>query len=115
MGKELDALERLKTAPSFMGGTAEYQFCTKSETLLMQDYETVKQALLKAQEPKQYVDELKLVEKKLQALEIIKKKEVNMQVFNQCEDVETYNKVYIKQKDRQLTEEEFNLLKEVLE
>ena len=28
-----------------MGSTAEYQFCTKSETLLMQDYETVKQAL----------------------------------------------------------------------
>ena len=46
MSKEyLEALERLKTAPSFMGGTAEYQFCTKSETLLMQDYETVKQAL----------------------------------------------------------------------
>ena len=45
MSKELEALERLKTAPSFMGGTAEYQFCTKSETPLMQDYETVKQAL----------------------------------------------------------------------
>lgn len=50
MGKELDALERLKTALSFMGGTAEYQFCTKSETLLLQDYETIKQALLKQQE-----------------------------------------------------------------
>jgi hypothetical protein len=44
-------------------------------------------------------------------LEIIKEKEVNMQVFNQCEDVETYNKVYIKQKDRQLTQEEFDTLK----
>lgn len=48
-------------------------------------------------------------------LETIKEKEVNMQVFNQCEDVEAYNKVYIKQKDRQLTEEEFEMLKEVLE
>ena len=28
-----------------MGGTVEYQFCTKSETLLLQDYETIKQAL----------------------------------------------------------------------
>ena len=55
-----------------------------------------------------------VIEKSLKALEIIKEKEVNMQVFNQCEDVETYNKVYIKQKDRQLTQEEFNLLKEVL-
>ena len=63
---------------------------------------TVEQALLNA-------------EKEHKALEIIKEKEVNMQVFNQCEDVETYNKVYIKQKDRQLTQEEFNLLREVLE
>lgn len=45
MNKYLEALERLKTAPTFMGGTAEYQACTKSETLLMQDYEIVKQAL----------------------------------------------------------------------
>ena len=63
---------------------------------------TIKQVLIKA-------------EKEHKALEIIKEKEVNMQVFNQCEDVETYNKVYIKQKDRQLTQEEFSLLKEVLE
>lgn len=49
MDKVLEALERLKTAPTFMGGTAEYQACTKSETLLMQDYETVKQFILKAQ------------------------------------------------------------------
>ena len=55
-----------------------------------------------------------VIEKSLKALEIIKEKEVNMQVFNQCEDVEIYNKVYIKQKDRQLTKEEFNLLKEVI-
>ena len=53
-------------------------------------------------------------QRKVMALEIIKEKEVNMQVFNQCEDAETYNKVYIKQKDRQLTEEEFNLLKGIL-
>lgn len=45
----LKALERLKTSPSFMGGTSEYQACTKSETLLMQDYEAVKQFILKAQ------------------------------------------------------------------
>lgn len=55
MDKVLEALERLKTAPTFMGGTAEYQACTKSETLLMQDYETVKQFILKAQGPKQYL------------------------------------------------------------
>ena len=46
----LKALERLKTAPNFMGGTAEYKACTKSETLLLQDYEIVKQFILKAQD-----------------------------------------------------------------
>ena len=50
MNKELlEALERLKTAPTFMGGTIEYQTCTKSETLLLQDYDTIKQALLNAE------------------------------------------------------------------
>ena len=61
-----------------------------------------------------YKEDFEQVRKELKALEIIKEKEVNMQVFNQCEDVETYNKVYIKQKDRQLTQEEFNLLKKVI-
>lgn len=46
MSKELEALERLKNALTFMGGTVEYQACTNSETLLLQDYEIVKQALL---------------------------------------------------------------------
>ena len=58
----------------------------------------VKQALIKSQEQEK-------------VLKIIKEKEVNMQVFNQCEDVEVYNNVYKKQKDRQLTEKEFELLK----
>lgn len=53
MSKELEALERLKTAPTFMGGTTEYQSCTKSETLLLQDYDTVKQALLELQSIKE--------------------------------------------------------------
>ena len=53
MSKELEALERLKTAPTFMGGTIEYQACTKSETLLLQDYEIVKQALLELQSIKE--------------------------------------------------------------
>lgn len=53
MRKELEALEKLKTAPTFMGGTTEYQFCTKSETLLLQDYEIVKQALLELESIKE--------------------------------------------------------------
>lgn len=77
-----------------------------------------KQALLKAQEPKKYVDELKLVEKKLKALEIIKEKECDMRWLKFCikgnAEVETYNNGLSAYYEK-LTEEEFNLLREVLE
>lgn len=68
MSKELEALERLKTAPSFMGGTVEYQACTQSEALLMQDYEIVKQALMelksiKESDPSEALNVLKATEK----------------------------------------------------
>ena len=94
MSKELEALECLEC---LYCNPYDYRGSDRAK-----DYSTIKQALLKD-------------EKEHKALEIIKEKEVNMQVFNQCEDVETYNKVYIKQKDRQLTQEEFSLLKEVTE
>lgn len=73
MNKELEALERLKTAPTFMGGTAEYQFCTKSETPLMQDYEIVKQALLELQsikeaEPSDALKTLEVLDKTISPL-----------------------------------------------
>lgn len=73
MSKELEALERLKTAPTFMGGTAEYQFCTKSETPLMQDYEIVKQALLELQsikeaEPSDALKTLEVLDKTISPL-----------------------------------------------
>ena len=73
MSKELEALERLKTAPTFMGGTTEYQFCTKSETLLLQDYEIVKQALLELQSIKEANPS-----EALKCLEHIKKDDFNM-------------------------------------
>ena len=93
---------------------------------------TIKQALLKAQEPKQYVDELKLVEKKLKALEIIKEKYPNVVEVKLCKDYEHYKLRMSSKHDTEivkidwndkslldylvlLTEEEFNLLKEVLE
>ena len=87
----------------------------------------IKQALLKAQEPKQYVDELKLVENKLKALEIIKEKRVNVGTFihltkvlkkdyEKCKGLNNTFGANICDSDFEfLTEEEFNLLKEVLE
>ena len=77
-------------------------------------YNTIKQALLKAQEPKQYVDELKLVENKLKALEIIKEKNVDVHWIKIINELEAYNEDK-NSWEKELTEEEFSLLKEVLE
>jgi hypothetical protein len=46
MKKVFEALERLKTAPSFMGGTVDYRLSSNSQATLLEDYELVKQALL---------------------------------------------------------------------
>lgn len=53
------------------------------------------------------------IAKELIVLKIIKKKKVNIDILEQCKDVETYNKCvhYI---DRQLEKQVFDLLKEVL-
>ena len=73
--------------------------------------------LPKWKEPKQYVDELKLVEKKLKALEIIKEKDCDVSWLKYCIKgnliVEAYNSGY-PEYHKKLTEEEFELLRSVL-
>ena len=149
MSKELEALERLKTAPSFMGGTVEYQACTKSETLLMQDYETVKQALQRLEsidnaEPSEaletvdfllsvikvkdiiepdffwkYVKTIKQAlikaEKEHKTLETIKEKCVDVFRINYYITSNRISELEEYKRDRKLTDEELELLKEVLE
>lgn len=55
---------------------------------------------------------LKKAENKLKALEIIKEKEVNVFIFLHSGDLETYNDIV--EDNRKLTQEEYDLLKEVL-
>ena len=55
---------------------------------------------------------LNIIEKELKALEIIKEKEVNVFIFLHSGDLETYNDMV--EDNRKLTQEEFDLLKEVL-
>ena len=55
---------------------------------------------------------LDIIETALKALEIIKEKEVNVFIFLHSGDLETYNDVV--EDNRKLTQEEYNLLKEVL-
>ena len=102
MEKEFEALDRLKTAPSFMGGTDKYRLSTNSASALLEDYELVKQALTTKS-------------KMEQAFEIIIEKDVDVSYlkydchFALC----LYNKYMID--DKQLTPEEYDLLREVLE
>ena len=52
------------------------------------------------------------IEKELKALEIIKEKEVNIYKIRICDSLDEYNK--LKSTGRELTQEEYELLKEVL-
>lgn len=54
----------------------------------------------------------KFLENALKALEIIKEKEVNVFIFLHSGDLETYNDMV--EDNRKLTQEEYDLLKEVL-
>ena len=59
-----------------------------------------------------YDENIKIIEKSLKALEIIKKKQVNVFLLHSV-DLETYNDMIAD--NRYLTQEEFNVLKEVLQ
>ena len=58
-----------------------------------------------------YDENIKIIEKSLKALEIIKNKQVNVFLLHSV-DLETYNDMIAD--NRNLTQEEFNVLKEVL-
>ena len=53
-----------------------------------------------------------VIQKELKAFEIIKEKEVNVFIFLHSGDLETYNDMV--EDNRKLTQEEYDLLKEVL-
>ena len=59
-----------------------------------------------------YWDDIELIEKELKALEIIKKKQVQINRLNRSHSAKQYN-LYLP-KEMHLTEEEYDLLKEVL-
>ena len=59
-----------------------------------------------------YEEDLDIVEKELKALEIIKNKKVNVIILMGCDTIEEYNKHPLTW--NKLTQEEYELLKEVL-
>ena len=59
-------------------------------------------------------EEHKIIERELKALEIIIEKQVDIELFNRCKSCKEYNySVGFSRFNRDLTEEEFNLLKEL--
>ena len=103
-----EALEGLEEIIDNLDDYADFEIKQEANEYI----DIIKQALLKAQEPKQYVDELKLVEKKLKALEIIKEKNVDIYQIKYMETLDDYNSV--RGEEDRLTEEEFSLLKGIL-
>ena len=81
--------------PTALGNKHLKDFCDK-------EFAIIKQALLKAQ-------------KEHKALEIIKEKNVDIRWIEVCDTVKDYNKGRDEHLNYELTKEEFNLLKEVLE
>lgn len=61
-----------------------------------------------------YDENIKIIEKSLKALDIIKKKEVNVFVLLHSGNLKIYNDYCCYNEKEQLTQEEYDLLKEVL-
>ena len=75
----------------------------------LKQFTNIKKALLKAQEPKQYVDELKLVEKKLKSLDLLMqeldcKDFAELRKYARC-GYEKLNKNYLKWEDLEFEED----------
>ena len=91
MSKELEALYEIKNGTSYVVSNE-----------IVNDYEK----------------EFDILEKELKALEIIKEKTINIVILRCCEILEEYNSIIITKyngKKHLINEQEFELLKEVLE
>lgn len=111
MSKGLEALERL--VDGNLNEVNYYrQFCD-STTYIMKDKETIEKELKRLEELEiTYSNCVIEGAKQKKVLEIIKNKIVDVILLKSIENVERYNeRVYT---HRQLTEEEYDLLKEVL-
>ena len=85
----------------------------------LEHFQDIKELEVADEQGKTVVDILpykcKQVEKSLKALEIIKEKNVDIFLLKVASSVEHYNCNLVKPLEKELTQEEFNLLKEVLE
>ena len=119
--KPSEALKCLEKANDYLNNVYDYKEIKEE---VRNDINTIKQALLKAQEDeeenkrlwndittisKQYTDLMLEYQEQEKVLEIIKKKEVRLWQLRVSTDLESYN--YHCLEEEELTEEEFDLLK----
>lgn len=123
MSKELEALQDLSKLVFIYGGIEQYKIIedalkrleeidTKTIPNMKEHYEMLKEErnILRNQRARLYKEK----EKKDTALKIIKEKKVNIEWLMDTENVEEYNENHFDVYE-DLTKEEYNLLKEVLE
>lgn len=99
MSKELDALYEIKRHHINMDAIVKYE--NGDETQYR--FETIRDM---------FPQEFNILENALKALEIIKKKAINVFILLHSGDLETYNDMV--EENRKLTQEEFDLLKKVI-
>lgn len=99
----MTGLEALK---KFVNIFAEYCVKTQHQEMNATNMQTAVEYLARS-------EECRTIEKSLKALEIIKKKTVDIWLIQNKKTLKQYNSMV--DESRQLTQEEFDLLKEVLE
>lgn len=122
MNKELTPLEALEEIKRQVGNIHYFDFTQNIptmttiplvDTLLFKIVENALKRLKQLEEEKQSFD--RAIEKKLKALEIIKEKRVDVGWLISCENIKQYNGVIGTATHKLLTQEEYDLLKEVLD
>ena len=110
MNKELRLFERIKHAPTFYVGCASDIY-----TRFPYECKLIENALKENEYLKtEWLGQRQELNIKTKALEIIRKKEVDVHLFKICPDYEYNNWIRIRDGERQLTIEEYDLLKEIL-
>lgn len=94
MNKDLELLEEIKKAPAFMGGNPRYSNNLQSSIPFMED--------------------IAVIERRLKALAIIKKKLVNVSILRSARNLKDYNNFGAPNviDALKLTQEEFDFLRE---
>lgn len=115
MSKELEALNDLRNkCCDYLSLSMDRQVCDSFKLIeaALKEKENIEKTINELFSENGKVITTIDIKKQLKAIEIIKDKEVNVFIFLHSGDLETYNDMV--EENRKLTQEEYDLLKEVL-